>query len=216
MLMNNMELPEKYYKNTRREMLSFIPGGSKRILDVGCAEGIFGATLKAERGAVVWGIELNAYVAAVAATKLDKVIVGSIEEIDEDLPDAFFDCIVFNDVLEHLSNPWAALMKMTSKIIPGGCVVASIPNIRYFRVLDDLLFRKKFTYKSEGVLDVTHLRFFTDQTIIEMFAACGLTLELIEGLKWEALPLKYSIINRITLRWFEDIRYKQFVCVARK
>lgn len=214
--MDNNELPTNYYKHVRREMLPYIPNGIDKVLDVGCAEGMFGAILKNERNVEVWGIELNVDAATIASTKLDKVITGSAEQVNEALPERFFDCIIFNDVLEHLIDPWSVLKTMTNKLKSGGSIVVSIPNIRYYKVLDDLLFHNKFVYQNEGVLDRTHLRFFTANTIKSMLTECGLIVELLKGLQWFPLPLRYKIINRIAFRAFDDIKFKQFVCVARK
>lgn len=213
---NYSEMPANYYKFFRRDILPFVPVGVNRVLDVGCAEGDFGSLLKSERDVEVWGVEFNPKAAAVAANKLDKVSVGSIDDLKESLPLEYFDCIMFNDVLEHLIDPWTVLDKLTNCLVPGGHVVASIPNIRYYKVLDGLLFQNKFEYESAGVLDRTHLRFFTKNSIKSMFSECGLQIEILQGLNWEPMPLKYKLINRITNRFFEDIRYKQILCVAKK
>lgn len=117
-----------YYRQTRPEMLEFVPAGTQRVLELGCAEGIFAATVK-ERGAEVWGIEFDPRAAEQASALLDHVLVGDADEQIAELPDAYFDVIVCNDVLEHLFNPCATLKLLRPKLTPEGVVVASIPNI---------------------------------------------------------------------------------------
>ncbi len=113
----------------------------------------------------VWGVELSQQAAAEAQSKLDKVFVGSIEDGTLLLPEGFFDCVVFNDVLEHLVNPWAVLTSIKMFMQPDAYVVASIPNVRYFDNIKQLLKHKQWKYEDEGILDKTHLRFFTIESI---------------------------------------------------
>jgi len=82
------------------------------------------------------------------------------------------DCVIFSDVLEHTSDPWAVLRRWRSVLAPGGTLVVSLPNVAHKSVLRPLL-RGRFDYADEGVLDRTHLRFFTRVTAIEMIEACG-------------------------------------------
>src|SRR5437868_10634770 len=118
----------KYYDNARPEMLGFIPPRTRRLLDVGCGRGAFAANVKRALGATVWGIELNPDAARIAATRLDRVIERDIAGALPELPDASFDCIVFNDVLEHLHDPYSVVADVARLLAPGGVVVASLPN----------------------------------------------------------------------------------------
>src|SRR5882672_773658 len=97
--------PAGYHGQARPEMVAFVPAGARRVLDVGCGEGLFGAEVKARRAAEVWGIELDPTAAAVAGKRLDRVLTGDVASAIAELPRGFFDCIVFNDVLEHLVDP---------------------------------------------------------------------------------------------------------------
>ena len=122
---------DAFIKKERHEMLRYISREASTILDVGCAVGSFGELLKSERSVEIWGVEINEYAASIAAQKLDKVICGAFGE-NLDLPQVKFDCVVFNDVLEHLVDPYSALLYARTLLQDGGTIVASIPNVRYF------------------------------------------------------------------------------------
>ncbi len=128
-------MTKKYYSNTREEMLKFVPKSAKRILEVGCANGSFGAKFIERQNAEVWGIEPVSASAKQAESVLFKVI-NKLFSIDINVPKNYFDCIIFNDVIEHLIDPWEALK--VSKIFlndkPSSIVVASIPNFRFIGI----------------------------------------------------------------------------------
>ena len=110
--------PFLYEDSPRPEMLSFVPKHAKRVLDVGCHMGAFGRAIKIRGDAEVWGIEPNPSTAIAASKLLDRVVVGFFSE-DVALPDHYFDAIVFNDVLEHMPDPWAALKLARTKLAKG-------------------------------------------------------------------------------------------------
>lgn len=183
------DMKEEYYTHPRSDMLGYIPEDVGRVLEVGCGSGSFGSIIKERSGAEVWGIELSEEAAEAAGRVLDRVFVGDIEKNDFPLPEGYFDCIVFNDVLEHLLDPWALLKKVRGRLADGGLVVASIPNIRYYRIVKNLLLEKKWEYRDAGVLDRTHLRFFTCRSMREMFTGCGFEVVTIEGLRGKSPPV---------------------------
>jgi 2-polyprenyl-3-methyl-5-hydroxy-6-metoxy-1,4-benzoquinol methylase len=154
-----------------------------------------------------------AEIADKARSRLDKVIVGGIEE-QPGLPDGYFDCIVFNDVLEHLVDPWTVLRSIKVKLKSGGCVVASIPNVRHFSNLRQLILEKEWRYMDCGVLDRTHLRFFTEKSIRRMFEDCGYNLCSIDGIVERPFPWTLGLLNRILFNSLRDTEYLQFACVA--
>lgn len=207
--------PERYYGLNRDEMLKYIPDSVSTILDVGCGEGVFGALCKERRKTEVWGVELVKEIAATASKKLDKTLVGNIEFDNIELPDRYFDCIVFNDSLEHLQYPWIVLEKIKKHLKPGGCVLASIPNIRYYEIVKKFLFLNEWEYENCGVMDKTHFRFFTIKSIRKMFEKCGYQIELLEGIKYIQFPWKFDLLNKILKNKLDDMRYKQFACLAR-
>jgi len=208
--------PKGYYSNQRREMVCFIPIDTNKILDIGCGSGEFGEYLKSKRKVEAWGIEICKEVAEEAMAKLDRVLIGDIENDNIQLPPNYFDCIIFNDVLEHLKYPWIVLRKMRDYLKPDGYIVASIPNVRYFNNVKNLLKDKEWTYRDEGILDKTHIRFFTEKGIKDMFNICEYRVVRIEGIRGIEFPWKFRLFNRIMLRAFEDMRYLQFAIVAQK
>ncbi len=202
----------KYYAETRPEMLSFVPPTARRVLDVGCGEGGFGALVKAARAATVWGVEPNAAAARRAGEKLDRVFVGRFEEAD--LQAATFDCIVFNDVLEHMYDPWGALRLARRHLTGTGVVAASLPNLTFFNVLWDLVVREEWRYEQAGILDVTHIRFFTRKGMVRLFSESGYRVRQIEGINPQAQGRKYKLINALCFNRLARMRYLQFAVVA--
>ena len=211
-----MSIKPNIYYSSREEMLRFIPQNAKKILDVGCGEGRFGHLLKSQRSAEVWGIELDNSAAEKADKILDKVIVGNIEDDNLLLPEKYFDCIVFNDILEHLRCPWIVLIKVLSNIKLDGYVVASIPNIRYYENMKRLLLHKEWEYTDMGIMDKTHLRFFTEKSIRNMFERCGYHIVTLEGINGSTFSWKFGLFNKLVFNSLDDMRYIQFACVAQK
>ena len=138
-----------------------------------------GRELKRRNGAFVAGIELNANAANAAKDVLDDVVHGDIEKITLPYSDNSFDCILFADVLEHLINPLSALIKVRRLLKKGGTVVASIPNVQFHGVIHQLI-EGNWTYEKEGILDETHLRFFTYKEIEKIFSQAGYSIQKVE------------------------------------
>jgi 2-polyprenyl-3-methyl-5-hydroxy-6-metoxy-1,4-benzoquinol methylase len=214
--------PAEYFQCPRPEMLPFVPSHCRRVLDVGCAEGAFGESIKKGRGIEVWGVEPTKSAAATASTKLDRVIQGVFgPEIA--LPAGYFDCILFNDVLEHMLVPEMALRYARDLLAPGGVVVASIPNIRNFPTVWELIFHARWEYKDRGILDKTHLRFFTKSSIVNMFEREKFALESVCGIRpYVGIPnasgrlwMAYRVANALCLGKFDDMKFLQFAIVGR-
>jgi 2-polyprenyl-3-methyl-5-hydroxy-6-metoxy-1,4-benzoquinol methylase len=205
---------DEYYGKDRPEVSSRIDPSARRVLDVGCGSGAFGAAIRRRQGAEVWGLEVNADAAEQAKQQLDRVLVGDALESFRKLPAGYFDCVVFNDVLEHLVDPYTVLGEAKRALSPQGVVVASIPNVRYARVLFELVFQKDFHYRPWGVLDRTHLRFFTRKSIARMFHEQGYQIISLEGINSTQSPY-YAPINLLTFGAFSDSKHMQFLCVAR-
>jgi 2-polyprenyl-3-methyl-5-hydroxy-6-metoxy-1,4-benzoquinol methylase len=208
------EAPADYHSIERPEMLPFVPAGARRIADVGCGTGSFGAALKRRSGAEVWGIELSAAAGREAEARLDRVLIGDASTCVASLPDAYFDCVVFNDVLEHLADPYQVLLRTQAKLAPEGTVVCSIPNVRYWRVLRGLLLRKDWRYEETGVLDRTHLRFFTERSIRSMFGELGYEILELRGIN-PTRKRGVRLVRALSLGWLSDIVYLEFGCRVR-
>jgi 2-polyprenyl-3-methyl-5-hydroxy-6-metoxy-1,4-benzoquinol methylase len=207
--------PDWYYACPRKEMLKYVPEASRTVLDVGCGEGLFGNTLKQmSAGREVWGIEINPVAAAEAGHKIDKVLVGDVTAVLSGLPEGHFDCVVFNDILEHLVDPESVLRNITRYLSDDGLVVCSIPNVRYFPVLFRLILRKEWRYVDNGVLDRTHLRFFTVKSIREMFEALNYDMLAMDGIN-RMNTWRPKVASLLSLGLFADCRNKQYACVAR-
>jgi len=160
--------------NNSHTLMVELIGGSKRVLDVGCATGYLARALR-DRDCSVSGLESDPVAAEEARPHLDTLVVGDAEEID--LLEAFgeqrFDVIVFGDVLEHLRDPLAVLRGARRLLDDGGSVVASIPNVAHGS-LRLALMAGRFDYQPLGLLDSTHLRFFTRASIDSLFSDAGM------------------------------------------
>ncbi len=169
-------MPEDYFSHPRPEVRALVPQSARSVVDVGCGAGALGAALKEERpGTEVRGIEVNPEAAARAACVLDEVAVVSGDgEVPASWPAV--DCVIFADVLEHMVDPWSALRRWRSRLRGGGHVVVSLPNVGHWSVLDELA-RGRWDYVDEGVLDRTHVRFFTRATAIELLETTGFEVE---------------------------------------
>ena len=171
---------DTYYSQTRSELLSLIPGSAKRILEVGCGEGVLGESLLRRGADTVVGIELDPAAASEARRRLTQVIEQDVEKVSFPLSHKGFDAIICADVLEHLVDPWETLKSLASCLMSDGRLIASIPNVRYLALVDHLA-NGNWTYSSSGLLDAGHLRFFTLAEINEMFEKAGLTITALHG-----------------------------------
>jgi 2-polyprenyl-3-methyl-5-hydroxy-6-metoxy-1,4-benzoquinol methylase len=205
-----------YYQSERPEMLRLIPANIRRVLELGCGEGTFGATVRQRFGAEYWAMEYNPVAAEKAAQVLDRVLVGDADQNIADLPDGYFDVIVCNDVLEHLTYPWVTLERLRPKLRAGGVVVASIPNIRYTAALLTILCRRDFPQDDEGIFDRTHLRWFTRKSIRRMFDQAGYELQSMKGINmgYPAQATMGLLAALLTLGFFWDGLFMQYACVA--
>ena len=154
-------------------------GEHKTVLEFGCATGYFSQMLSA-KGCTITGVEINANAAKLAEQYCTKVIVADLDftPLDEILSGQTFDVAVFGDVLEHLRDPWNILKNLKNYLNPGGFIVASIPNIAHGAVRLSLL-QGNFNYQQYGILDNTHIRFFTKVTIDDMFEKSGYFLDML-------------------------------------
>ncbi|MFT4221341.1 class I SAM-dependent methyltransferase [Dysgonomonas sp.] len=203
-----------YYTFERKEIFPFIPVNIERTLDVGCAEGIFSSQLKTEKNVETWGIEMVKDAADKAKSKLDNVLTGTFDEVYDSLPKKYFDCIFFNDVLEHMAYPEDCLIKTKENLADGGHILASIPNMRYIEVLRELIFKKDWIYKDSGIQDKTHLRFYTEKSMKRMIEDCGYKIERMKGINGVSPYCLTSFINLLFFNYLKDVKYKQYAILA--
>lgn len=204
---------QKYYKNVRADMLEFFPPNAKMILDIGCGNGDLGAVLKRKYGAEVWGIELNKKPALQAKEKLDRVFIGPCEDFLDELPADYFDAIYCNDVLEHIFDPYDVLDRIKWKLSPNGVVISSIPNMRHYKTFKKLVLEKNWEYTESGIMDFTHLRFFTTKSIRKMYKDAGYDILIHKGINRTKSLMPY-IYNIPLLFSAMDMFYLQYVTVA--
>ena len=209
---------KQYYGNTRPEMLKFIPVNSQKILEVGCGEGKFSAQLVRD-DVETWAIEPNVNSAKKASEKLQKVLIGTIEDKIDEVPDDYFDVIIMNDVIEHLLEPWDDLQRLKPKLKGDGVFISSIPNVRYAKNLFNILFKRDWKYTDDRILDITHYRFFTKKSIRRLFEENGYEVQKIKGVNrtksFAFFPFAL-LFNVLFLFSQLDIFYMQYATVAKK
>jgi len=205
-----------YFSIVREDLIAMIEPGTNRILDIGCGTGATGQMLKrVEKATEVIGIELVSKVVNEADKNLDKVINADIEILELPFPQEYFDYIICADVLEHLRDPWSVLRKIRKKKKKEGYIIASIPNVRNWIILKELIIKGKWTYVDEGILDNTHLRFFTRNSIKELFLSTNFDITEIKGsrAKWS---YKLKLANTLTLGLLKNFLIGQYIVKAQR
>ncbi len=205
----------EYFGYARKEMIPFIPPDCRRLLDVGCGTGSFGELLKKTHKLEVWGVEPNASAAEIAKDKLDHVANDLFSE-DVDIPDSHFDAIIFNDSLEHFPDPAPPLLLCKNKLRDNGVVIASIPNVRYIENMYHVLVEMDWKYQKSGILDYTHLRFFTKKSIHRTFEELNFDVSSVVGINphyWTGK--KIFLLRLLFKKYVEDMKYLQYVVTAR-
>lgn len=173
-----------YYKGLRPEVAQFLPARYSRVLEIGCGEGGFRSYMEP---CEYWGVEPNHHAAAIARTVLSRVIEATYEDAFSQLPDHYFDMVICNDVIEHMVNPENFFSSIKQKLQVGAALVGSIPNVRYVGNLFELLFLKDWQYRDQGVLDRTHLKFFTEKSVRRLFQDHRFLIEQISGVNGVSL-----------------------------
>ena len=166
------------YVGLRQDVLNLVPYDANKILDIGCSVGALGEAIKQRTNAEVVGIEIDEQMGKVAKEKLDSVIIEDVERISlaDYVSPNYFDCIIFADTLEHMKNPWDILKYATSFLNNEGVIIASIPNVRHYTTIANLLLRAYWPYRERGIHDKAHLRFFTLKNIGELFQQANLKI----------------------------------------
>ncbi len=209
------------YTGSRDDLFGLIPHDVSKFLDIGCSTGTLGQQIKQRNNnAEVVGIDIDEQMSKVAKEKLDRVIIGDIERINlaNHLMPNYFDCIIFADILEHLENPWDVLKNVKSFLNNEGVIIASIPNVRHYTTIINLVIKGYWPYQERGIHDKNHLRFFALKNIREMVQNAGLKIVRIER--------NYRIIERphwcnrfskyFALLPFKEVLTFQYLIVAKK
>ena len=208
------EKSQGYYENPRDEMLDYIPENCKHSVEFGCGTGGFSSLLKTERNTEAWAVEIHKESAHEAAAKLDRVINADAIRGVEELPDNYFDCAVFLDVLEHLVDPYELLRRIKTKIRKDGVIICSIPNIRYYRAFKKYVIDGDWEYEDHGIMDKTHLRFFTRKSLIKTFSSLEYEIICLDGVH-PTSSRTFKLLNLCLCNTLQDVRYKHYIIVAK-
>lgn len=164
---------EDYYDGFNERLFGAVPSRVGRILEVGCARGRLGHELKRQDASrYVAGVERDSDAGQVAKERLDEVFVLDVQADIPPIEPGSLDCILFGDVLEHLLDPEDVLRRYRDLLAPDGIVLISVPNVQHFSVIKSLL-RGDFMYQPAGLLDSTHLRFFTYMSFAKLLLDAG-------------------------------------------
>ncbi|WP_249436052.1 bifunctional glycosyltransferase family 2 protein/class I SAM-dependent methyltransferase [Paenibacillus sp. Marseille-Q4541] len=190
-----------YSQHIRSEIVDLIREDSSsnlRILEVGCACGGTLLNIKHHyKNAEIFGLELNPESAKIASLIAD-VRAADIQTGELPYELEYFDFIIFADVLEHLSDPWSTIKNIKKYLRPTGRVLASIPNIMHHSVMFGLLKNGSWTYEDSGILDRTHLRFFTYESIQRLFKDSGFSKVSIGGKTLRESPESRALIETLS------------------
>jgi 2-polyprenyl-3-methyl-5-hydroxy-6-metoxy-1,4-benzoquinol methylase len=169
---------EGYFTNARADYVAALPDNpAAAILELGCGAGATGAlALREGKCATYVGIEMFEPMALEAEVVLTAVHVGNVETMALPYEPGVFDALICSEVLEHLTDPAPVLRRLVSLLKPGGRVYASSPNIAHWRIVMELL-RGRFDYEERGVMDRTHLRWFTPNSFRRLFEDCGVEVD---------------------------------------
>ena len=172
-----------YEQHFNPRMLDVMTRPPRVLLDVGCSTGNLGHYVKGLHPSCrTIGIEPNRASAAVAATNLDQVLCGKFEDFNlesEGIARGSIDTVVMADVLEHMYDPWHAMVNLKPYLSPDAQLLLSIPNTRHLGLMQGLVDGGRWTYAERGLLDITHIRFFTLQEIDSFLAQTGYQMEFV-------------------------------------
>ena len=193
-----------YYSHFRSELIPFFEGFSGSVMDVGCGSGELLKYLKKNGAQRTIGLEMRSDVADELRRSgvIDQVLSLDIEAEELSVPAGSLDAIVVSHVLEHMVNPWGVLRKLNQYLKRDGILVGALPNVRHIGVAGSLLLRGRWQYAGSGILDVTHLRFFTRESTITLLESSGFAVEV---LKPEISGPRASFISKVSLGSLNDL-----------
>ena len=180
-------------------------GRALKVLEVGCSGGYFGATVRTQ-GHTVWGVEPDYESSQTAKEVLDFAFNGTLDDFYIQHENEKFDVIVFGDVLEHFPDPSSALEDVKAILNNNGAIVASVPNVSHITVRAMLL-EGRWGYNDLGIMDRTHLQFFTEQTLVELFDSTGFNVEKVKQVKLSAIETAQLVgldINKSFIKLVEE------------
>lgn len=204
------------YEGAREDVLAVVPPSASRVLDLGCSVGALGAAIKARQSANVVGVELVADYAREAEPRLDRTVTGDLVEVLAGAePLGSFDCIIAADVLEHLVDPWQALGNAVGMLEPGGTVIVSLPNVRYYETFVALI-RGSWPRRPSGIFDATHLRWFTRNDAVELLESAGLRVDRVHPQYWGLRGWRNRLVPILARTPLSPLVQAQYVLVGTK
>lgn len=207
--------PASYFANTRSDFIELLQtGDDASVLELGCGAGGTGrGVLAAGKAGRYVGIELDPKAAQVAAQALSEVLVGDVQEVNLDHLHGRFDALVISEVIEHLPDPWTTLARLSTCVKPGGQVLASSPNIAHWEVILNLI-KGRFQYREAGVMDQTHLRWFTPESYVALFEGAGFQIETVKSMRQNGWKAK--MFDGLTGGRLKHLFMAQIVVIGRK
>lgn len=201
-----------YFEGARADFISELEDNpDAKILEIGCSNGNTGAlALSMNKCGSYIGIEMHEAAALNAREKISQVIIGDIERIDLPFEDASFDVLILSEVLEHLVDPWKVLRQLHRFMKPGSLVFASSPNVSHYRIILMLL-KGEWNLTDDGIMDRTHLRWFTPKTFAKMFEDSGykvLKLEPLSPFRWQVKLQSALLLGKGRHLFFKQIKVK--------
>jgi SAM-dependent methyltransferase len=197
-----------YYDRANPDLLRSLPPEARLVVEVGCGAAALGAQYKAVNPQVRYvGLEVVEEAAAVARRRLDHVVLGNAEDLDAadcDLVPGTVDCLVYGDVLEHLVDPWALLKRQADWLRLEGVALACIPNVQHWSMFLRL-FQGYWRYEDAGLLDRMHLRFFTLDSIEELFTHAGLSIVDVIGRNSVKDPNSFAQFHQLMGPWVREL-----------
>ena len=201
-----------YYDRVRREITPLLPPSAERILDIGAGSG---ATLRWLKTiypkSQTTGVEINPELHQMLETNADNTIIGDVDTCWPKLQT--YDLVLLLDVLEHLTNPEGTLKKLAARLNAGGSIIVSVPNISHLSVSVPLLLRRRFSYTDAGILDRTHLRFFVEETAVDLLNSSN--LQVMKGVVSGFAGPKSNFVDRISFGLLRHHLAKQYIMLGR-
>lgn len=188
------------------KLLLDLVGANKHVLEIGCASGYLSEAMF-QRGCIVEGVELDPELAESARHHCQRVITGNIEDVNtQERIRGTFQVILMADVIEHLQDPASVIAHLKEHLGPNGIFIITAPNIAFYKVRQQIL-KGEFTYTDFGILDRTHLRFFTYYTFKEFLETCD--LRILKYLISESRIPFERFIQKMRMSWVREAFLKR-------
>lgn len=207
-----------YYGYCREDLLAHVPPSrSARLLELGASGGntLLEAKKRGIAGTVVGIDSVDVAGSNQRHPSIDRFIIADLADPSITFEPGWFDAIICGDVLEHLADPWQTLERYGTFLRDGGLVIASMPNVRYWKVSLGLVVAGKWDYRDAGILDRTHLRFFVRDSMLQLFEQAGFAVRTVERLGPQRnVNFPAWLFDKLTFGFFSDLLTVQYIIVA--